>query len=95
MFSYDVEQGGLDPFEEQDQMLAELGQSASETENEDGSVTVDFGDNGESKKEEQQCAPAFCAHEALCVAAEALACMQVARVVRLLCALADHRVVDL
>ena len=46
----EVEPGGLDPFEEQQQLLAELGISNSnEVENDDGSFTVDF--SGEKKKE--------------------------------------------
>lgn len=49
-FSFDVEKGGLDPFEEQQQMMDELG-IGTETENSDGSVTVDFGEEDEDKTE--------------------------------------------
>lgn len=44
----DVESGGLTQFEEQERMLSELG-IGRQTENEDGSITVEFGEEEESK----------------------------------------------
>ena len=49
----------------------------------------------EAKEKEQQHYPSFHAHEALCVAIKALACVKMARVVGHVWALAVHRVIDL
>jgi len=48
-----------------------------------------------SEKGEEQHSPARGAYKALGVAVEALASLQAARIVRLFCGFADHRVVDL
>jgi hypothetical protein len=49
----------------------------------------------ESEEEEQQRCPAFEAHEALCMAVEAVARLQMARMVWPVWVGAGHRVVDL
>jgi hypothetical protein len=47
---FDVESGGLSPFEEQEKMLSELGVGRT-IENEDGSITVEFGEDDEDKED--------------------------------------------